>query len=143
MKENCESKQHISVEQRMAWVLNDINSKKKQAEKFDGRDWIVATFEGLMIRGLKYGNAMTDEEIKTYRPHELTMRRTAQQNKPAAQVYELLQEGLSTEAIALKLKYSVPEVQKLELKLIRLYKSIKIRAGEIDAGNPQPTTAKD
>lgn len=80
---------------RIRQMLEDIRQRKVQAEACDGCDWIVATFECMMERALKYGEPMAEEDMLALPPQELYLRRTAQRNLPAAKTYECRKAGMA------------------------------------------------
>lgn len=80
-------------DQRITRMLEDIRQRKAEADAFDGCDWVVSTLEGLLNRALKYGDPMPREELLALPPQEQRLRRTAQRNRPAAEAYQLYQQG--------------------------------------------------
>lgn len=120
-------------ELRMEQMMEDIRHRKAEAEAFGegSADWAVATFEGLLIRALKYGDPMTREEMMGLSPAELSLRRTAQRNRPAAEAYELRKQGLACEN------------REVERKLLRLYESVVGRMeGKVRAEGIQVQTLR-
>lgn len=100
---------------RIQQMMEDISERRAQAESSDGCDWVIATFEGLLERALTYGDHMPKEDMLSLPPHELSMRRTAQRNQPAAEAYEYLKAGMPCQN------------SEAERRLLRLYESIIAR----------------
>ena len=114
-------------EKRMEQILEDIQRRKADGEP----DWVVTIFEGLMARALRYGDPCTPEELEACSTEERHLRQIAQENRPAAQAYELRKQGIPCEDKA------------AERVMIRRYESLVGRMdGEVSAEGDHVRTMK-
>lgn len=125
-------------QQELQNVLKQIAQREKEARAYGAgqQDWVLAALNAALADALEYGRSMDRAAMNALSPQEISLRLRAQKNRPAAEIYPLLRQGLTAPEIAAKLEIPLEAVHRAERRLVRLYRRIVSRSEETPSEDP-------